>query len=373
MKVSLSTYCTLLLLAMFWAGCSGDSTTDSSKDVDQLAEASIGPLGGTLEVPGKVTLIIPPGALDGTVNITIFKNNAPVSLGGTQRFASSVYSIEPSGTELAMDALILIDYNPSSLSGKSEDSVIIQTHDGTIWSNLVTAVDTASNLATASISHLSDFAATVDTASPASGVFAILVIGRSIMYMTSIPYRLDEAVARFDSAYAPCDAIEPLQVDSVTCGQKILTWNSLLERYSYSDYLNPIFITLGAWYKFAIKGGGAAPDLFDSILFPAEEPYVTDPQDGDTVSNSGFSVTWTNSGDGTVRLILMSETDSAIVVETNNSGSYTFTSAQLSRMKDDEYGLVMTHENVEYIDDEGYDPRSRIMARVINTTYFYMH
>ncbi|MCP4704232.1 MAG: hypothetical protein GY865_06460, partial [candidate division Zixibacteria bacterium] len=114
------------------------------------------------------------------------------------------------------------------------------------------------------------------------------------------------------------------------------------------------------------------PSFVDTINFPVNETYVTSPSYYGNESLSGFDVTWeSGNGSGTVLLFMMdSQNDTTVYVETDNDGAYTFNSSALSGLTAGEYGLLMIHENWDYITATGIDSRSFIRARVMNTTPF---
>ena len=58
--------------------------------------------------------------------------------------------------------------------------------------------------------------------------------------------------------------------------------------------------------------------------------------------------------------------DTSVVVETVNDGNYSFSQSQLSGVYPGEHGVVLFHENTNYVDAVGYDPRSVIKARVMS-------
>jgi hypothetical protein len=196
-----------------------------------------------------------------------------------------------------------------------------------------------------------------------------------IMYVEDDLIRFDEIVARFDSAYAPCDPINPLEADGVTCNQYLLDWDPALDLHKYTDPLMQPFIELSEQYIFNVEGSTQVPSLTDTIDFPVCEPYITEPENGDTLSISGFSVTWSVDEVGDVRLILMAGDDSTgVSVVTDNNGSYTFTETDLEPLggQAGEYTILMIHQNTEAVTAAGYDSRSYIWARVINITTVYI-
>jgi len=209
------------------------------------------------------------------------------------------------------------------------------------------------------------------TGAPAEGVFAAFAVARMIMFVEDDLFRFDEIVARFDSAYAPCDPVSPWEADGVTCNEFSLNWDPELNLHKYTDPLLQPFIDLSGDYIFNIEGTPNIPSLVDTINFPDYEPYITDPANDDTLSLSGFDVVWLSSGGGTVRFIIMSGNDSTgVTVETDNDGGYTFTSTDMEPLDDvaGDYMIMMIHQNSEAIVADGYDSRSFIWARTINVT-----
>jgi hypothetical protein len=78
-------------------------------------------------------------------------------------------------------------------------------------------------------------------------------------------------------------------------------------------------------------------------------------------------------GSGEVRLVLLSQSgDSAIAIDTQNDGIYTFAGAQLSGLTAGDYGIVLINETVKYINAPGYDSRSYLRGRVMNTTLVHL-
>ena len=213
------------------------------------------------------------------------------------------------------------------------------------------------------------------TGAPAEGIFAGLVVGRILTVVEDTLFAMDELVARFDSAYAPCDPIDPLQADEVNCNEFALAWDSNLHLHRYADQFFQPFIEPGTTYIFTVTGSSIVPALVDSIDYPSTQPYVTDPAPYDTVSLSGFDVTWADAGTDSVLFIIMSGEDSTgVTIMTPNDGSYTFTNGDLSPIggQAGQYFLMMIYQNSKTIDATGYDPRSFIWARVINMTAIYM-
>jgi len=205
----------------------------------------------------------------------------------------------------------------------------------------------------------------------AEGAFVAMAVGRAITNISDYQTRIDMITARFDTSYAPCNPIAPVQANAVTCNEFTLDWDSNLDTYIYQEVIdNPVFIELGGEYIFSISGNSNVPSFADTIDFPVNETYVTAPPYYGSVSLSGFDVAWeSGSSTGTIYLFLMDpQNDTTVFIETDNDGAYTFNSTALSGLSAGQYGLVMIHENWDYITAEGIDSRSFIRARVINTT-----
>ncbi len=205
----------------------------------------------------------------------------------------------------------------------------------------------------------------------AEGAFVAMAVARALTNISGYQTRIDMITARFDTSYAPCNPISPVQVNAITCNEYTLDWDSDLNSYQYMEVIdNPQFIELGEEYIFTITGNSSVPSFIDTIDFPVNETYVTSPTYYGTVSLSGFNVTWESGNSaGTVMLFLMdAQNDTTLYVETDNDGAYTFNSTALSGLTAGQYGLLMIHENWDYITATGIDPRSFIRARVINIT-----
>jgi hypothetical protein len=205
------------------------------------------------------------------------------------------------------------------------------------------------------------------------GVFASLTVERNITWTTQVFVRRDALIARFDSAYAPTDTIEPLRAAgvSVNQGQYQLPWVSNIATFQYVPATQ--FLTLGASYEFDVEDGGGVPALTEGIDMLGCEPYITHPTQGGGGPVTGFTCSWEDYlCGGTVRLIIlgiMSEPTGVDIVTTND-GSYTFTEQDLSPIINIgyEHKLVLIYEDVDHIDAAGFDPRSIIRARTVNVT-----
>ncbi len=356
----------LLVLALAF-GCSSDDDNPTGGDGDQGTVVTIGTDGGTLAIGSDVTLEIPPNALSGSVDFTIGQNSSPAAAGGTRGMVSPCYTLGPSGTQFAVPAAITINYDVSGFDNFDEESLILYTNSGSGWDALVTEIDRGTKTVSASVTHLSDFAVMLDTSSTAEGVYAKLILMRTVGYMgEGDPFRFDIITASFDSGYGPCTILHPLQPSGVMCNDFMLNWDDDMGSFKYSEQNIEGFLELNNSYVFEVTGGGVVPSLTQTITFPSVEPYITSPTYYATVSKSGFATIWSGSGSGTVEIILVDPAgDSAVWVSTVNDGSYSFTSDQLASLTPGTYWLLLNHYNRDFITAEGYDPRSIVAARVM--------
>jgi len=358
------------------SGCSDDDNPSGSGNPAQSGTATIGSTGGVVEIPGVISLSIPAGALATDVDFSITANSSPTAATAPMRMISSAYTITPTGTNFSSPAVLQIFYNENLIGGGEESAIVMCGDNGSGWTDLTTTVDAAHDRISASIAHLSDYVAMVDTTtSPTEGVYAKLIVGRSITYFgVGDPIRSDMIEAAFDSVYAPCTPMQPIANANVSCDGHQLEWNGSMNVHTYPAIPDPMspFIVLGNTYTFAVTASGDIPSLSKSITFPDDEPYVTSPIYMSSASLSGFEVSWSGgSGDGTVELILINMAgDSSLFVETANDGSYEITSGQLSGLSAGLYSLILNHYNREAIISSGYDSRSIIAARVMSTTSF---
>lgn len=363
----------IIMVALIF-GCTDKSNNPSNPDLP-LASGAIGPAGGILTVPNKITLTVPAGALDSTINFSITLNNSFGAPSGTMGLISPCYTVNPAGTVFTGGAAIAISYATVNIGGGHEESAKVYTYGTYGWEELPSVVDTSTNTIVAAIEHLSDFAVLVDTSSPAEGIYVLAVVARQMTVILGFDslMRIDGISARFDSAYAPCEPEQPLRADSVFCNQYRLNWNPSQNNFYYNQLYPMNFIKLDSIYTFRVFGNSHVPSFTKAVRFPASEPYITFPSMDDTVSRSGFTATWANSGQGTVWLVMLKDEDTThLNFETANDGSYTFTAGQLSSFVEGDYGLIMTHANSVTVSTQGYDPRSTVIAKVVSTAVFYL-
>ena len=363
----------LFSLAAF-CGCSDDSSTNDNGDEPITASGNIGPEGGVVEISGAAKLTIPPGALSDTVAFTITKKDAVTQPTAPMKPLSSMYSILPSGTDFNVAATLTVNYNESNTGGKPESDVVVCLHDYSGWTEISSAVNSAENTVSASISHLSDYCAMIDSSSVSEGIYAKLIVARNVSNMGSLTIYTDGITAMFDSAYAPCEPVDPIAGVAVTCDQYTLTWAADLEGYTYPEYGTYVdaFIQLGENYKFSVTASGSVPALEDSVTFPSKAPYLTSPALMGTYNRAeDLQVSWAESGTGTVELILISaQGDSSFMVETANDGSYLIASSNLTGLTPGVYSMILNYYNRKNISAAGYDSRGIIAGRVMCTAIF---
>jgi hypothetical protein len=130
-----------------------------------------------------------------------------------------------------------------------------------------------------------------------------------------------------------------------------------------------MFLNHNVYYEFDVTAGGGVPVLSESIQFPSCEMYITNPTPFANVSLSGFDLNWQiTTCSGTVDIMILDTYGNPpyFSITTENDGSYTFTSDDLSAIPVHLYELqiVLAMYNRELIDTPGYHPQSWIWARV---------
>jgi hypothetical protein len=233
----------------------------------------------------------------------------------------------------------------------------------------ITATDESDQSTSSSI-----WSFTTESSSSGDGAFAILVVGRSLTYFFDFLTKIDIITARFDSAYAPCEPLHALHPTSVSCDGYTLEWEGGTGQYVYSQMIpSPEFLVPGESYTFNIEASLEVPSLTKSIDFPLCGPYVTSPANYADVSRTGFTVSWEGHSCGSqVRLVIIASSGDTTGVDimTENDGSYELTEQQLSSISGPQSNcaIIMILQNSDSIEAPGYDPRSYIWGRTINTT-----
>lgn len=367
-------YAFLLLMAVFGlglsAGCSGDDDDIiiTLEDNDTLsAEEAIGPDGGNVGITDEVVLEIPEGALTGTIEFSITENENPAPIDPPLRFVSPCYTIEPSGTIFGSNAELSMTYLDSLLTGGAlEDSIVIYTFVDSAWEPIPTTVDTAANVVSSGISHLTDFAAATDTTTPP--VYAELLVSRTIGHTGGSVDTLDVLSAFFNSGYFLGGPYAPLQADSVTCNEFLLPWDQAGGRHVYEGTQ---VIELDSNYSFFVYGSDDVPELEATILFPNREPDITSPGYDDLLSATGFTVEWTGVGGGAeVQLVLLDSAGIVLNILVPNSGSHDIIEDDYTRSPGVDVELYLILENSSPIDVEGFHSESHVAGRVSSVVFF---
>ncbi len=362
----------MLAVGLIIVGCSTDN------DENPSAENAIGPEGGKIEISNEVSLVIPVGALTDTIDFTMEMNASPNPIGGNNAIVSDAFEIGPTGTNFSQPCTISIHYNESEIGTGNESDIKIYADVGTGWEELSTTVNNAENKVTATINHLSLYVAGVDTTSITEGAYAHLMLYRILTRIDTLS-RTDMIQARFDSVYDPCNAINPLKVESVCCNTYGLKYMGdfipTMKYYWYTDTSETPepFLLFGETYTYQIVGNEFVPNFAASIDFPTYEPIISSPSEGAIVSKSGFTLNW-NSGDGSGNIaILMYDTltnECKFCDElTSNDGEYSFTSSILDTIPTNVYSIQVQAINFENINAEGIDSRSTIAAYIMDNIF----
>lgn len=155
----------LVLYFIFLTGCKKESgepnnggngvVTGIGTPDGQPVSGTIGPGGGSLmTLDGKLELIIPPGALSASTDITIqpITNNIPLGI-------AKAYRLSPDGLQFATSGQLIFHYDNSELDGTVPEAVFAAHQDeNRIWqAHGRMAVDTATKKVTAPILHFSDW------------------------------------------------------------------------------------------------------------------------------------------------------------------------------------------------------------------------
>lgn len=130
--------------------------TEPGTPLGSSASSSIGPAGGTItSSDGKVSIVIPEGALPANTTISIqpITNNGPLGLGLGYRF-------EPEGTTFAKPITINFLYDDKLLDDASEEFlwIITQASDGTWNAMLKSETNKTTKTVSVQTTHFSDWA-----------------------------------------------------------------------------------------------------------------------------------------------------------------------------------------------------------------------
>jgi hypothetical protein len=182
-------------------------------------------------------------------------------------------------------------------------------------------------------------------------------------------HAMEEIRARFDTGVAIVTPIEPLEADSVFVEGVKLNWNAMDENYSYIEWSLP-FIENGQSVDIDVYGNTDVPSLNTDFIFPDCALGITDPESFETVSITGFEVSWSGSDcGGTVWLTLMDGNDSTGVwKEVANDGLDSLTATDLIPLggQTGQYNLAIIKYVEENISAPGYRSESLIRAKAYN-------
>ncbi|MCA9651104.1 MAG: hypothetical protein H6712_33830 [Myxococcales bacterium] len=125
---------------------------------DAFDGEGIGPEGGVVvSEDGRMSLEVPAGALDETVEITIEVVQGP------EGAASDMYVLEPVGLVLARPAAVVFDYDDQALAGDDAEALTIVAKHEADWAYLADQrVDTEDQTVSASVMALSGVTVVVD-------------------------------------------------------------------------------------------------------------------------------------------------------------------------------------------------------------------
>jgi hypothetical protein len=132
----------------------GEPTSIGAPTGDKVSQ-TIGPEGGVIRTAdGKVTLIVPAGALTQTTTISLqpIENKAYLGIG-------SAYEFSPDGLKFAKPAQLAVQYGQQDLAGTSPDAIGIAFQDEKhVWQGTAAKVNTHEGTFTASVPHFSSWA-----------------------------------------------------------------------------------------------------------------------------------------------------------------------------------------------------------------------
>ena len=126
--------------------------------------------GGTVAISGSITVEVPPGAINGSLNITVQEETGSSPTGFT--LLGNVYEIGPTGTQFSEPVNITLHYNPADVpSGMSETNIHIYWYNEQTnsWVDMGGTVNTANHTVTIQVTHLSKYAMMVSSTDTGSG------------------------------------------------------------------------------------------------------------------------------------------------------------------------------------------------------------
>ncbi|MCP4573857.1 MAG: hypothetical protein GY838_15980 [bacterium] len=349
----------VVLMAMLFAACSDDDDP-ATPPPPSSAEETIGATGGTLEIPNKLALEVPAGALTGDVDFAAEVNLSPPMPPVGYTLVSVVYTIEPSGTVFDDDVLLTLHYSESLLGGADEDDIVVFTDSGSGWSELESDVDADTDVVTTWIDHLSYFVAAVETFVPPTDVLGLFEVHRDFMSdgKGAVAASVDTITAAFRSGGM---VSTDLRAESVTFGAWNLGWYGDFDAHLYFNPITPGFLTAGSSYDLVVAGDANVPALDMSVTLFADEPVLTGPAPLAELPLAGFEVTWngTTAG-GFITLVVEGGDGTSLDLDVINNGSYTFADTELQEFAAGPGTVGLYLEDSMPVTATGYDEESRV-------------
>jgi hypothetical protein len=326
----------------------------------------IGPEGGIVLLGDDGRLVIPAGSLTETTIFTTSINSSPPAAPEGYITLSPVYTVGPSGTTFSPPATIELSYDPDDLDGAPESGVVILKHDGVSWTVLDSDVDEDQVLVEADVSSLSDFVAAVPE--PGDGVYAVVQISRTTTSMYGMDITTDGVTARFDSVVDE-DSVDPLEAGGVTFGAWEMTWDG--DGYQYFDLMSGTFLTPGAEYDLVVTESDDVPALDIPVTVMNSTLLMTGLGDDPVLSLDGFTLNWDGSALGsTVNIVMLVHGQfDGLEIDVPNTGSYTFSSAELSGLVAGDGQIAIMWEQDSPLVGQGYHSLSHVNQYTQNNAF----
>ena len=140
------------------------NTTTPGEIIGEAVSTITAETGGTVEISGSISVEVPPGAINGTLNITVQEETATSPAGFT--LLGHVYEIGPTGTQFSEPVNITLHYNPADVpAGVAENDIHIYWYNEQTnsWVDMGGTVDTTAHTVTIQVTHLSKYAMMVSS------------------------------------------------------------------------------------------------------------------------------------------------------------------------------------------------------------------
>ncbi len=138
--------------------------------IGETSATITGDTGGSVAISGSITVDIPPGAISGSLNVTVQEQSATSPAGFT--LLGHVFEIGPTGTQFSKPVNITLHYNPADIpTGVNETDINIYWYNEQTnsWVDMGGTVDTTAHTVTIQVTHLSKYAMMVSSADTGSG------------------------------------------------------------------------------------------------------------------------------------------------------------------------------------------------------------